>query len=613
MLPAGAGSLRPAYMDAAEELRHNPGQWQAYESRGSCVILAGPGSGKTKTITIKMARLLAEEIRAPRGIACITFNSECARELKRRLDRLGVDEGQNVFVGTVHSFCLKHVLSPFARLAGVRLPTPIVVASPSEQDACFQQALGRLGIDDTRSRWWRTRFDCYRRTFVDRDRHEWRVHDEQIAQLIEVYETLLHNKGLIDFDDMVLIGLRVIERNRWVQKAIRSRFPVLVVDEYQDLGIPLHRIVLSLCFRGGIRLLAVGDPDQSIYGFTGAKPELLRELAGMEGVESIRLRFNYRCGKTIIDASQAALGEDRDYEAKVEHAGTIDFYECPGGLEEQAQRICHSILPEALRRRANRTLGDMAVLYLDKNDGDVIAEKVSASGMKFIRIDQGAPYKKTPLIRWLEDCARWCSGGWRRGEPRLSNLIRTWIGFNGEIRTDEEVHSCKSLLVSFLFSHRTPDAPLREWLTDFRALCIQKAFDASPDLRDEEEAFARLAEVCTQGGKLADFTLATFSGQGGSPDHLNLITLHSAKGLEFDVVVMMGMDQGRIPWLNSGEGELLERRRLFYVGLTRARHEVHMTYSGWFEKWGKRQYHGPSQFLLEVSNKLCEQDKERDA
>src|SRR5438093_6197277 len=105
MLPNVADKFIRRYLVAAEDLRGNPGQWQAYESQGHCVILAGPGSGKTKTLTVKMARMLQEDVQFPRGIACITYNSECVRELKCRLDALGVEESSAVFIGTMHAFC----------------------------------------------------------------------------------------------------------------------------------------------------------------------------------------------------------------------------------------------------------------------------------------------------------------------------------------------------------------------------------------------------------------------------------------------------------------------------------------------------------------------------
>src|SRR5581483_7395796 len=105
------------------------------------------------------------------------------------------------------------------------------------------------------------------------------------------------------------------EAHDWVRRCIRARFPILAVDEYQDLGVPLHRIVMALCFGAGVRLFAVGDPDQSIYGFAGAKPDLLRKLSDDPRVEKVQLRFNYRSGQRIIDASEVALGEQRGYQS----------------------------------------------------------------------------------------------------------------------------------------------------------------------------------------------------------------------------------------------------------------------------------------------------------
>jgi DNA helicase-2/ATP-dependent DNA helicase PcrA len=127
-----------------------------------------------------------------------------------------------------------------------------------------------------------------------------------------------------------------------------------------------------------------------------------------------------------------------------------------------------------------------------------------------------------------------------------------------------------------------------------------------PLLREETEYLGQLIKVSSPGGVLQDYVVGSFAGQSGSSDHLNLITLHSAKGLEFDVVIMMGMDQGRIPsWSATTELAKREARRLFYVGLTRARHEVHMTYSGWTaNRYGRRFVHGPSEFLIEVQDKL---------
>ena len=129
-----------AYIQAAEELRENEGQWRAYESEGNCAILAGPGSGKTKTITIKIARILEEEIQRPQRLACITYSNECVRELRGRLNALGVDDRSRILVSTIHSFALTEIVMPYAAMAGVPVPNPIAVAAPSKSEALFKQA-----------------------------------------------------------------------------------------------------------------------------------------------------------------------------------------------------------------------------------------------------------------------------------------------------------------------------------------------------------------------------------------------------------------------------------------------------------------------------------------
>lgn len=388
----------PAYLKAAEELRGNPGQWAAYESKGNCVMLAGPGSGKTKTLTTKIARLLHEDIRAPQGIACITYSTECARELKQRLDRLGIVESRRVFIGTVHGFCLQHVLIPYARLANIILPEPLAVADEDTKILFLDRVIRKLGINEKTSDV-KNRMERYRRTYLDREGSEWREKDEVTVAVIEQFEGLLHSGGYIDFDDMVLLGLRLIKENGWVRKALRAKFPVLVVDEYQDLGAPLHQIVLSLCMDAGVRLIAVGDPDQSIYGFTGANPELLRDLSVFPNVESVPLTLNYRCGKTIVASSMVTLGEDRGYTAAGEHDGAITFWECPNGPEEQTELICKSIIPNILKDRDQRKLGDIAVLYIDKYDANLITQAVKTSGFKYVGGDKDVRYPATPLTR----------------------------------------------------------------------------------------------------------------------------------------------------------------------------------------------------------------------
>lgn len=591
-----------SYLLAAEDLLRNERQWAAYESRGHCVVLAGPGSGKTKVLTTKMVRMLAEDVRGPRGLACITFNNQCVKELKKRLGRLGIEESARAFIGTVHSFCLREVVIPYAKLAGFDLPDPLKVAPPSEQERLFSEAVYAV-IGDENPQYVRTPFDEFRRTVLDRTSAEWTGND-RYAPLVAKYEQLLKNAGKIDFDGMALAGLALIKDHAWVRKALKAKYPILVVDEYQDLGIPLNQIVTHLCFDGGVRLFAVGDPDQSIYGFTGARPSLMNKLADRDDVEVVYLGLNYRCGKTIIVAATTALAENRDFESADGHRGVVQDYQCRQGFAEQVALAVETIVPEALDRRKGRKLGDIGILYLNQYDGGIIAQAVRTAGIDYVRFDQGNPYQRTPLTSWLEDSASWCAGGWKLGEPKLSTLLQGYMRFNPSLAKESETMACRRDLVRFLFDYRSPDTPLLDWLNGFAKEGLNARIEGEPIMADEAEALNALHEACREGKPLAQYTVANFGGQRGSPDRLNLTTIHSAKGLEYDVVIMMGLEQGRIPYYNVSTHQKKEERRKFYVAMTRARYEVHLLWSGWYERKSNRYSNGRSEFVDEVMHEI---------
>ncbi|CAN5538510.1 hypothetical protein BH11PLA2_BH11PLA2_16550 [soil metagenome] len=567
------------------------------------MVLAGPGSGKTKVLTVKLARLISEEIAPPRGVACLTFNSECVKELTGRLAHLGIRNSRNVFIGTVHSFCLKAVVLPYGKMGGLNLPEPLRIATGPEQERIFTNALGRVVSADERPDVWRRRCDHYRRTYLDRDTLEWRNENSQCAELIEEYERLLRRDGYIDFDDMVLLGLQLIEKHSWVRKVLTARYPALAVDEYQDLGLALHRLVTSLCFgsESRCRLFAVGDPDQSIYSFTGAQPELLRTLAEDRRVEKVHLRLNYRSRSNIVSASEVALGEKRGYEAASGEGGIVEFHRCKDGLSHQTNHVCGKLIPSILVSGVARNLGEIAILYREKMQGDCAAEAALKAGLEFIRVDGNAPYRSSPFTTWLECCAAWCAGGWRIGEPGLSDLLARWRYINGSVASDRENLDRSRELVRFLFANRDTTDPLGTWLKSFYHSCLKTAFERMPLLGDDAVKVASILSLCEPNKKLAGWSVVQFGGQGGTPNHLNLMTYHSAKGLEFDVVFLIGLDQGVIPsYRENTIASKREPRRLFYVGLTRARHEVHMLYSGWRDSPYGRKTDGPSEFLEEV-------------
>lgn len=540
--------------------------------------------------------MLSEDVEEPRGLACITYNNECARELEQRLQLLGIEPNARVFIGTVHSFSLTQIVLPYAKTARLGLPDDFRVANKKQQRDALEDALKRtIGPENPKS--WMDSMGKYRRLFLDRSDPKWLSEDARLARLVEAYEAELRANRLIDFDDMPLLAVRALRENEWLQKAIMAKYPIIAVDEYQDLGRALHRMLMGLCFSTGVRLFAVGDVDQSIYGFTGARPELLQSLSERKDVEAVRLRLNYRCGSQIVKASSYALGEDRGYQApKGAHLGTVYFHPRVGSYSQQADFIFTTVLPAAMARMPDIGPGDVAVLYPTAAIGDDVAAAAEANNYQVVRSDTNALYpRNSRIIRWLEDCAAWCCEGWRMASPRFSKLLREGARLlTDALASDADKIVFQGRLTEILWDQRDPRVRLNAWLVRIYNELLFDLVNQCRSLSDELETLGEFMKRTALGGVAEEMTIGEFCGRGDAGDRVNLSTLHSSKGREFAVVVMFAMDQGRIPWNNVGEHQIRESRRLFYVGFTRAKSELHLVYTSG----------NPSRFVTEVSNRI---------
>ncbi|OTA18056.1 ATP-dependent DNA helicase UvrD [Xenorhabdus vietnamensis] len=558
---------------ALEELNNNPEQQQAVYASGHCIVLAGPGSGKTKTLTITMARLLSDEVKEPRGVACITYNNECSLELESRLVKLGITTNERVFIGTVHSFALTQIISPYARCIPGLLPTDYRIATKVECRTAVVLAYSKVFNDggDPHQRW--RMAEQKRRQDIDRNLPNWRGRNEELSHFIEAYEAELHHKGLIDFDDMPLIAYRMVKDHLWIRRALLSRFPILLVDEYQDLGHALHELVMLLCFEGGIRLFAVGDADQSIYGFTGANPELLQELTFRPDVSTVRLRFNYRSGSKIIRGSIGALGEERDYRGLDGSAeGEISFCSVQSNIGGQATYIAQTLLPHLLSKGIKSE--QIAILYRAAWLGDKVAGALDFTATPYLRTDGNALItRSSKLARFIEACANWTTGGWIEASPTFQRLHREACSlvYGGSV-TDTEKSLLSQQLMNFLHSGIGMNEFTHSWLHRFWIELIEPWKLVCRNVHQEWDLCLRLLER-TDPKNDQDMPLNIFAGRIEDSGRITLSTLHSAKGREFDAVIMFGVNQNELPSQRDLQNEksLREARRLFYVGVTRPR------------------------------------------
>jgi DNA helicase-2/ATP-dependent DNA helicase PcrA len=528
--------------------------------------------------------------------------------MRKRLAQLGYEQDHRLFIGTVHSFCLSCVVAPFGHLFRDDLPIKLTVASTTKQRKTFELAVSQSKVGSTPDSW-DLPFQQYRRTHPFRDSKNWKE-EPQIALLIETYETLLHREGLLDFDDMAIIALDLLRRRPFVQKALEARFPFLVVDEYQDLGYPLHAIVRLLMRSTTIEIFAVGDPDQSIYGFAGANPKYLRDLASDPAVHQIELKMNYRCAQRIIDGSQVALALDEPHNfisARDDAIGELFFFECPAGLAQQAATIVNQIIPSLNKLGIQN--GQIAILYIDKFDAGVLAKALEVAGIKFAG-ERDLRYPRTPLTRWLEDVAAWCSlYPHVQDTAGIDILLSTWITIKTDAgaSVDSALLKEKTEFFSCLAQTARPNMPLAEWLGVLNAsLGIRSCLVKRVSVPDDLTVWDDIVNQCIDGHPLSSFTVDDFARCGGRSDTVTLTTLHSSKGLEYQIVIMPGLEQGRLPgWAATSAGALSEARRVFYVGMTRAKDAVYLLYSGWNKnRYGQVFKNGPSKFVLELLYEL---------
>lgn len=557
-------------------LRQNEQQWRAFTKTGSTVVIAGPGSGKTRVLAMKIASLLRDEIAPPQGVACVTYTRTMARELERRLYSLGIHERPNVVIGTLHSFCLGHVVQPFSKVYQLGLPDPIRIAPQSIWDECLdsaRRAVSGEAFDPLHHKSYKSSLTKYHLQHIDIPFSEWK--NETYAKVLEGHYRLLSQRGFIDFDLVVKIALNLISNNELVRQSLYARFAWLAVDEYQDLGYPLFRIVTEIIDNTPTRLFAIGDPDQSIFDFAGTDPRYLHELAQRDDMQPvIKLDQNYRSSEQIVDICKRVLVPYCDYTSV---RGLVDESSCIVCEVDGSRRNIGKILRRFIELYLKRgiPLHHIAILHPWRVRGiQVIAEELDAENLDYV-LDKHPLYDRgKALIAWLEGLALWCLTGWESSkrdyhEHEFEDLQHQWEVIKaGQSFGVEQSTEARMLLTKALWNLRGQDMLLRDWLTEIRLrIDLDEVLASYRDVfPDDVDEFNKLVALAAEDGDLSDWRIADFANLKGG---VQLTTLHSSKGMEFEAVIITGIE--RI-WTDDNG------KRLLYVGVTRAERELGLIY-----------------------------------
>lgn len=566
-----------------QEISEDDMQFAAYKAVNNTVVIAGPGSGKTTVLTLKVMQLLAEMIYPPRGLACLTYSTEAVREFKSRLVKLGLEKRKNVFLGTVHSFCLSEIITPFAALyPQYKIPLPIRIISEAEKNRLFnsQNYEGTpklIDVDKERTR----NIKGISRVAIE-------SYDIALKAAISFEELLIQN-GYLDFISMVKKSVELIKNESYVRKALEAKYPWIIVDEYQDLGKPLHELILTLLNLTRIKVFAVGDADQSIYDFQGAAPDYLIELSQRQDVSCIHLKNNYRSSQTIVDASEYVLkssrgyiasGKLRDYHAKLE------FIECSKGMDEQYERVIEQI---SRFHTEGIPYHEIAVLVGNNKQVTELAQECSRQNIPAYIARQ--TFRLTDLIIWIQNCAKWVSD---KCSVSFDEICSTWKSFISQKRiiSEDDYFLLKRTIFQTLTASKVYRDNLSEWLCYLdKKVGIVSAFTASERYPDEIDNYNKLLETARSHD--TQLTIKFLTRLGIPENQVVLTTRHSSKGLEFDVVILPGMEMDSFPsYYDNTPRKLAEARRLCFVSVSRARKacilirskNLQNQYGRWFSK-----------------------------
>ncbi|RME51149.1 MAG: ATP-dependent helicase, partial [Deltaproteobacteria bacterium] len=616
---------------------------------GPLLIVAGPGTGKTRTLTHRIAFLIAEAKMDPGAIVAVTFTNKAAAEMRERtallLGQVGMPPDRLPWIGTFHALGLEILR---AEHAGAGLPPDFAILDDEARFVLLQSLLPEakpralrslLGVISARKA----------RALLPQAPGEG-------AEAHARYEAALLSRGVVDLDDLVCRVVALFEGNGETLARYRARFRSILVDEYQDVNEAQYRL-LRLLAPAGADLFAIGDPNQAIYGFRGSSAAyFLRFQEDHPTARVLHLDRNYRSSAPILDAAAQVIAGDpgalRPRLVPSSRGGSrIVVHRAPTAAAE-AEFVVHTIerhlggtsyfsidsdRVEGTQPEGAHTFGDFAILYRTKSQADVLETAFHRSGIPYQRIDTlrflDHPEVSAAIaaLRLLRDPSRMLDLLHLlhfRNEPisaegRRALLDRRMGKDPSEVRRTIARMPALSLTekgaIESILAPLSGSAPAGEGVVDVLRHLVERI--VAPTMPKSEGPLRRLFEIAESFGEDTDRFLTRIALREGieefHPDaeRVTLITLHAAKGLEFPIVFLTGCEDGLIPYHPPGREiapeTLSEERRLFYVGMTRARSLLYLSYVERRAMGGGARRRSPSPFLVEISPELKEETKEK--
>ncbi|HPF18852.1 MAG: UvrD-helicase domain-containing protein [Bacillota bacterium] len=630
----------------------NPQQYEAATTlEGPLLILAGAGSGKTGTMTHRIAYMIRDAGVDPRAILAVTFTNKAAAEMRDRVEAL-VGSVQGMWIQTFHSACLRMLrLNPeeagYAR--------NFVVYDPVDQKSVIKGLLKELDLDPKRfaPAYVLSEISDAKEQAVGaaqyRRENGGRAGYQELAELYDRYEKALKKNNAMDFDDLILRAVQLLEGNRDLLHRYQERFRYLMVDEYQDTNMLQYKLVKLLAEQHG-NICVVGDDDQCIYQWRGADIRNILEFEkDFPGAKVIKLEENYRSSAYILDGAHSVISKNRGRKAKklwtrAEKGEKISYYRASDDKEEA--RYVGARIEALMRKDSALTFSDFAILYRTNVQSRRFEEALSAKGIPYQVLSGLRYYDRKEIKDVLAYMRLVMNPKDDAGLMRIINEPKRGLGAKSQeslrtlasVRDQNIMDVLRDREITDSFPKKTAESlhafvsaidglhleqANRSVLDLYDAILVKTGYLAALEEQSTVESESRIEnlmefksvitekerEKIAQGETLVLETfleeltlLADVDNHDPREDTVSLMTLHSAKGLEFSVVFIPGMETGIFPsyrTIDQGEG-MEEERRLCYVGMTRAKKMLFLTSAEWRMLYGKTELTSESLFLKEI-------------